>query len=268
MKHTKQHARNIRIKVLEMIHQARASHIGGCFSIADILAVLYTEILKFNPKKPEWPDRDRLILSKGHAAAALYATLSEFDFFSAKKLETFCKKNSALTGHCNYKVPGVEVSTGSLGHGLSLACGMALAAKAQRRKYRVFVILSDGEMDEGSTMEAALFAPHHKLDNLVTIIDYNKIQSFGLVKTVLNLEPLADKWRAFNWGVQSINGHNHAEIFSALSTLPLKKDRPSVVIANTIKGKGVSYMENSLAWHYRSPDDPLFQQALKELEQS
>lgn len=259
-------ATTIRAQVLKMTHQAKSSHVGSSLSLADILAVLYGSVLRVNPKNPDWDKRDRLILSKGHAGAGLYAVLAEVGFFSSEILKSYYQNGSNLAGHTTHTaVPGVEVSTGSLGHGLSIACGMALAGKQERKDYRVFTILSDGECDEGSIWEAALFAPHHNLDNLTAIVDYNKIQSLGRVEEVLDLEPLADKWRAFGWAVKEIEGHNLNEIFESMSNIPLEAGKPSCVIAHTIKGKGVSYMEDNLAWHYQHPDPEQLQQALAEL---
>jgi len=259
-------ATRIRAQALRMVHMANASHIGGCLSIADLLAVLYGGVLRTNPSTPDCPDRDRLILSKGHAAAALYAVLAERGFFPKQWLDTFCQDDSRLAGHATHHgVPGVEVATGSLGHGLSVGCGMALAGKRDGKTYRVFVLLSDGEMDEGSSWEPVLFSPQHQLDNLVAIVDYNKIQSFGSVKDVIDLEPMADKWRACRWEVREIDGHDHGEIEDALTSVPFRPGSPSAVIAHTVKGKGVSFMENQLAWHYKSPDDRQLAQALTEL---
>src|SRR5437588_4615569 len=216
-------ARRIRQHTIRMVHRAGASHVGSCMSIADILAVLYGGILRVDPARPDWEDRDRFILSKGHAGAAVYATLPERGFFPIEWLETYCSNNSRLAGHLTHHgVPGVEISAGSLGHGLGIACGMALAGKRRGRPYRVFAVLSDGECDEGSTWEAALFAPHHHLDNLVAIVDYNKIQSFGAVKDVLDLEPFLDKWRAFGWSVREIDGHDVAQILDALRGVPFE----------------------------------------------
>ena len=266
---TKELARAIRAHTLRMVHKSRASHVGTCLSMADLLAVLYGRVLRVDPVRPLWPERDRFILSKGHGAAIVYAVLAERGFFPADWLETYCENGSHLGGHITHAcVPGVEASTGSLGHGLSIGCGMALAAKRNGKSYRVFVMLSDGELDEGSAWEAILFATHHRLDNLTTIVDYNKIQSFGSVGEVLGLEPLADKWRAFGWAVLEIDGHNHEQIIDALSNLPLEAGKPSVVIAHTVKGKGVSFMENNLAWHYKSPDDEQLARALSELGES
>jgi len=259
-------ASRIRRSALCMVHKANASHIGTCLSIADILAVLYTGVLRVDSTRPDWPDRDRFILSKGHGAAILYAVLAERGFFPKEWLDTYCQDGAHLAGHItHHNVPGVEVSTGSLGHGLPICCGMALAGKHDNQLYRVFALLSDGECDEGSTWEAALFATHHHLDNLIAIIDYNKIQSFGTVKEVLDLEPLAEKWRAFGWAVREIDGHDFGQIEDALKSIPFKISRPSCIIAHTVKGKGVSFMENQLAWHYKSPNIEQLKQALAEL---
>jgi transketolase len=263
----KELSRRIRMQVLQMTHRARSSHVGSCFSIVDLLAVLYMRVLRVRPDEPDWPNRDRFLLSKGHGAAALYATLAERGFFQEGWLTEFNAEGTQLAGHVTHHgVPGVEVSTGSLGHGLPLGCGMALAAKRDGWPVRVFVVMSDGECDEGSNWEAALFAPHHRLDNLTAIIDYNKIQSFGSVEEVLNLYPLAEKWRAFGWAVSEIDGHNYEQIVTALETVPTQTNRPTCIIAHTVKGKGVSFMEGQLLWHYRPPDANELQAALQELE--
>ena len=262
-------AKKVRIHALKMANSGGGSHIGSALSIADILAVLYAEILHLDPKDPTLGQRDRFVLSKGHAGAALYATLAETGFFPVSKLATHYQDGSDLCGHVSHKgIPGVEVSTGSLGHGLSLATGMALAAKIDQKKHRIFTLLSDGECDEGSTWEAVLFAAHHHLDNLSAIIDYNKIQSLDTVADTLELEPLADKWRSFGWQVQEVDGHNHQQLQSELSALPLESGRPSVIICHTVKGKGVSFMENTVLWHYRVPKGEEFATALQELEDS
>jgi transketolase len=258
-------ARRIRCHALRMVAAAKASHIGTCLSMADLLAVLYREVLRVDPAQPTWPDRDRFILSKGHGTAILYAVLAECGFFPPSELARYCQDGAALTGHASHLVPGIEVSTGSLGHGLPIGCGLALAARREGKANRVFVLLSDGELDEGSNWEAILFAPQHRLDNLVALVDYNKIQSFGTVAEVLELEPLADKWRAFRWGVRVIDGHDHAEIAATLAAVPFEPGRPSVVIAHTTKGKGVRIMEDQLAWHYKSPDAGQLAEALREL---
>jgi transketolase len=235
--------------------------------MADLLAVLYAKILRVDPARPHCPDRDRLLLSKGHGAAALYAVLAERGFFPVEGLDTFYQDGSALAGHITRSdVSGIELSTGSLGHGLAIGCGMALAGRRDRRMYRVFVLLSDGECDEGSTWEAILFAPHHHLDNLVAIVDYNKIQSLAGTEETLALEPFAEKWRSFGWSIREVNGHGLAEIQAALKTVPWQADRPNCLIANTVKGKGVSFMENSVFWHYHPPNQDELRRALAELE--
>jgi len=255
----------IRAHALRMVSSAKASHIGSALSMADILSVLYTQILRVDPANPHWEERDRLVVSKGHATSILYAALAERGFFPVDWLTGYCKDNSKLLGHVSHHVPGVEVSTGSLGHGLPIACGMALAAKHDGRSSRTFVILSDGELDEGSCWEAILFAGHHRLNNLTAIVDYNKIQSFGTVKDVLDLDPLAAKWEAFRWHTVEVDGHDFAQLQNALSRTSSEPDKPTVVVAHTIKGKGVSFMEDRLEWHYRSPNQAQLAEALKEL---
>lgn len=258
-------ARAIRIDVLRMVHQAKSSHIGSCFSIAELLAVLYGRILNVDPRRPYKNDRDRFILSKGHASAALYAALAIKGFFPQSWLNDFYQDGSHLPGHATHTVPGVEISTGSLGHGLSIAAGMAVVGKQKPSPFRVFALLSDGECDEGSIWEAILFAAHQRLDNLVAIVDANKIQSLGRVEEVLNLWPFADKWRSCRWSVQEVDGHSVVEIEAALARVPFEEGAPSCVIAHTTKGKGVSFMEDDLLWHYRSPNDAEFAEALTEL---
>ncbi len=248
-----------------MVHHAGAAHVGSSLSVVDILAVLYGRVMDHRPSDPSWMGRDRLILSKGHAAAAGYAALARAGYFSTDLLATYCQNDSPLAGHLTAAegAPGVEISTGSLGHGLPVGAGMALYAKRAGAAYRVFVVLSDGECDEGSTWESALFSAHHQLGNLCAIVDYNKIQSFGRVEDVLGLEPFADKWRAFGWSVKEVQGHDHDELTAALQAPGSTK--PRAIIAHTIKGKGVSFMENDLLWHYRSPTDEQLDQALLEL---
>jgi transketolase len=258
-------ASRIRAHALRMVYKAKSSHIGSCLSMADMLAVLYTRILKVDPKNAADPKRDRFILSKGHAAAILYAALAERGYFSVDDLATYCEQGSRLTGHISHAVPGVEVSTGSLGHGLPIAVGMAIAARADKRPTRVFCLLSDGECDEGSNWEAILFAPHHRLDNLVALVDFNKIQSFGRVSEVLELEPFADKWRAFGWNTIEVDGHDLNALEDVLSRAPAMPGRPTAIIAHTVKGKGVSFMEDKLAWHYSSPSSEQLEAALKEV---
>lgn len=256
-------AQQVRADALRMVHRSRASHIGSSLSIADILAVLYHDVLSIDARDPGMPDRDRLIVSKGHAAAAVYAVLANKGFFPRDWLETYCADGSRLAGHITHGVPGVELSTGSLGHGLPVASGLALAAQRGELPWRVFALLSDGECDEGSTWEAALFAGHHRLSHLTAIVDFNKIQSFGRVDEVLQLEPLAEKWRSFGWKVVELDGHDHRALRQALTLRGAPA--PVAIIAHTVKGKGVSFMENRLEWHYRSPSDQQLATALREL---
>lgn len=259
-------ARKLRRHALRMTHRARASHIGSCLSIADILAVLYGAVLRVDAKRPDWPERDRLIISKGHAAAIVYAALAESGFFLVADLDFYSADGGSLSGHVTKTVPGVELSTGSLGHGLPVAAGMALAARRAGANWRSFCVLSDGEMDEGSNWEAIQFAQHFRLSNLIAIVDYNKIQSFGTVAEISDLHPLAEKFRAFNWGVHEIDGHDHAALAAALAGPSPLAGRPTAIVAHTIKGKGVSFMEGRLAWHYSSPDAAQLESALAEIE--
>jgi transketolase len=243
-----------------------SSHVGSVFSMADIVAVLYSGILHLRPSEPKWPDRDRFILSKGHAGAGVYAALAERGFFPISKLDSHYQNGSDLSGHISHvNVPGVELSTGSLGHGLSVGAGMALGAKLDDRAHRIFVLLSDGECDEGSNWEAILFASHHKLDNLTAVVDYNKIQSLQPVAATLGLEPFADKWRAFGWSVVEVDGHDHSSLKKAFAKLPVISDTPTCVIAHTVKGKGVSFMEHSVLWHYRTARGDEYVAAVGEL---
>ena len=258
-------ARTLRAHAVRMVHRSNASHLGSCLSMADILACLYWQTLRIDPAHPAWEERDRFLLSKGHGAAILYAALAERGFFPVQELDTYCMAESRLTGHVTSGVPGVEFSSGSLGHGLPVGCGLALAAKRAGLPSRTFVVASDGELDEGSNWEAILFAPQHQLDNLTLIVDYNKIQSFGTVEQVLDLHPLAEKFRAFRWEVREVDGHNMEQLSATFSELPLQPGRPSVIIAHTVKGKGVSFMENTLAWHYKCPNAEQVEAALQEL---
>ena len=260
-------ANRIRIHALHMSRRGGSSHIGSVFSMTDIIAVLYGEILCLNPDEPTWQERDRFILSKGHAGSGVYAALAEKGYFDVSVLDGHYQDGSILSGHISHKgVPGVELSTGSLGHGLSVGAGMAYAAKHDGLNHRVFVLLSDGECDEGSNWEAILFAAHHELSNLTVIVDYNKLQSLTTVHETLELEPLADKWRSFNWNVEECDGHDHIALKNAFGKTSSKTLRPSCIIAHTVKGKGVSFMENNVLWHYRSAQGDEFDAALKELE--
>ena len=259
-------AKKIRLHALEMTHLGNSSHIGSIFSIADILAVLYSGILNVDPKNPKLENRDRFILSKGHAGAGVYAALAETGFFPVDELKKHYSDGSIFSGHVSHKgVPGVEFSTGSLGHGLSVACGMALNAKLLKQAHRVINLMSDGECDEGSNWEAILFAPHHQLNNLVTIVDFNNLQSIFSTDITLNLQPFKQKWESFGWNVVEINGHSHKDLKQVLSPSYNNSTLPMCIIANTTKGKGVSFMENNNLWHYRSPQGKEYEDAKLEL---
>ena len=256
--------KSIRRDVAKMMHESYSSHIGGCYSVTEILVTLYFEVLNIDPKNPRKDDRDILLLSKAHSSPALYAILSKKGFFPKENLDTYYQDGGKLPGHLDKEaVPGIEFSFGSLGHGLSVGVGMALANKRMNNPGRVFVILGDGECNEGSIWEAAMFAPHHNLSNLTVVIDYNKIQSFGSTNEVINQEPIFDKWKSFGWKVLEINGHDHDALIDAFNSS--HENLPKLIIANTVKGKGVSFMENSLDWHYKSPNDEQLELALKEL---
>lgn len=267
MHDTRELARRVRRHALKMTHMGKSSHIGSVLSMADIISVLYGSVMKINPSKPNWPQRDRFILSKGHAGAGVYAVLAECGFFEVEKLDTHYQDGSDLSGHVSHKgVPGVEFSTGSLGHGLPVATGMAKAGLLSKSNHRIFVVMSDGECDEGSNWEAIMFAAHHKLNNLNIIVDYNKIQSLGSVADTLTLEPFANKWTSFGWDVREVDGHDHLALEAALSLRSVKEERPLCVLANTTKGKGVSFMENSVLWHYRTPQGDEYSAACRELD--
>ncbi len=259
---SKDFAKKIRKHILNMVHNSGGSHIASALSIVDIISVLYNEILKVDNKNPKWKERDRFILSKGHACTPIYATLAELDFISISDLELYGKNNSILMNHVSHKVAGVEFSTGALGHGLPFGVGKAKSAKILNEKWKTFVLLSDGELDEGSNWEAFMFAAHHKLNNLTAIIDYNKLQSLDTVEKTMGLEPLAEKFKSFGWEVFEVDGHDYSQISSALL---FKNSNPKVIIAHTIKGKGVSFMENKVEWHYKTPNKVELDLALSEL---
>lgn len=264
---TRARALRLRRHVVNMTSRGGSSHVGSALSMCDIMAVLYGRVLRVDAADPKWPGRDRFILSKGHAGAVVYASLAESGFFPVERLDQHYRNGSIFSGHVSHKgVPGVEFSTGSLGHGLGVGAGMAMQLRRAGGGQRVFVALSDGECDEGSNWEAILFSAHQKLDNLVAIVDYNKIQSLGPVADTIGLEPFADKWRAFGWSVVQIDGHDHEKLHAALDTVPHHAGRPTCIIADTVKGKGVSFMENSVLWHYRSPQGDELAAALAELE--
>jgi transketolase len=249
-------ASRVRGKVISLSHQAKSAHLASALSCIDILAAAYCGVLQINPQDTKNVLRDRLILSKGHAATALYAMLAEQGFFPGVLLDTFNRDGSCLAEHPGPNcVPGVEAATGSLGHGLSLGLGMALAGKIQKQDYRVFVVLSDGECNEGSVWEAAMFAPAQQLDNVVAVIDYNKWQATGRSQEILSLNPLTDKWKAFNWDVHEIDGHDIGSLMSSMKRVPKKLGQPTAIIAHTVKGKGVSFMEDDNNWHYRIPTE-------------
>jgi transketolase len=259
-------ALRLRRHAVEMANRGGSSHVGSALSIADIMAVLYGRCLRYDAQQPDWPDRDRFILSKGHAGSMVYAALAESGFFPTAQLASHYQNGSIFSGHVSHKgVPGVEFSTGSLGHGLGIGCGMAMQLRRIGGAQRVFVLLSDGECDEGSNWEAILFAAHQKLDNLVAIVDYNKLQSLGPVSQTIGLEPFADKWRAFGWHVRQLDGHDHGVLYETISSVPMEQGRPTVILADTTKGKGVSFMENSVLWHYRAPKGDEFDAAMSEL---
>lgn len=259
-------AQKVRKHIIEMIHAAHSGHPGGSLSAADLIIALYFKAMNHDPNNTNWPDRDRFLLSKGHAAPALYACLAESGYFPVDELKTLRKVGSRLQGHPDMrKTPGVEASTGSEGQGLSMGIGMALAAKLDNKDHHIFVMLGDGENNCGQIWEAAMSASNFKLENLIAIIDRNKLQLDGPTKDILSLEPLADKWRSFGWNVIEIDGHDFNEILGALDKAKLTQGHPTVIIAHTVKGKGVSFMEGIVGFHGKAPSDEEYSQAMKEL---
>ena len=258
----------IRRNGLEMTHLSRGSHIGSVMSVAEIIAVLYARILRVKPENPGWPERDRLILSKGHAGSAVYAALAESGFFPVEQLKTHYADGSVLSGHVSHKgVPGVEVSTGSLGHGLGIGVGMTLGARMDGATWHTYVVMGDGECDEGAVWESALQAAQYGLDRLIAIVDYNHMQSLTTVEDTLRLEPFEAKWRDFGWDARSVDGHDTEALEKALRAAgETQEGKPHVILAHTVKGKGVSFMENNILWHYRTPQGEEYEAALKELE--
>lgn len=257
-------ALRLRRHVVRMCNRGGSSHVGSALSMADTIALLYGEVLRVDPARPDWPDRDRFILSKGHAGVCVYAALAERGFFPVETLDQHYRNGSKLSGHVSHKgVPGVEVSTGSLGHGLGIGAGMAFNLRRLGGGQRVFVVMSDGECDEGSVWEAALFAGHHRLGALCAVIDHNKLQSIGPVSEALDLDPFEDKWRAFGWATQRVDGHDHETLRAAFAALD--PERPTCIIADTVKGRGVSFMENQVLWHYRAPKGEEYVAAMREL---
>lgn len=258
-------ANEIRIRLLEMIHTGKTGHTGGALSSTDILTTLYYHVLHVDPKNPGWEDRDRFVLSKGHCVEGLLCILADKGFFDKAILQTFSQYKSSLIGHPNNKIPGIEVCSGALGHGLSVGVGMALGAKRTNKAYRTFVLMGDGEQAEGSVWEAAMAGSHYKLDNLFGIVDRNHLQISGNTEDVMALENFADKWRAFGWDVYEIDGHNFQEIINTIETARKTEGKPHLIIAHTVKGKGVSFMENVAKWHHGVPTDEQLAQAVKEL---
>jgi len=262
-------ANKVRKDIVKMITEAKSGHPGGSLSAVDVVTALYFNVMRHNPENPKWEDRDRFILSKGHAAPLLYSVLAESGYFEVKELLTLRKLGSRLQGHPDMKrLPGIEISTGSLGHGLSVGNGMAIASKLNRKDFRVYVLLGDGECQEGQVWEAAMTASHYKLDNVTAILDYNGLQIDGPVKDVMNINPISNKWRAFGWYVIEINGHDFKEIFDSFERVKKLKGKPSIIIAHTTKGKGVSFMENVVDFHGKAPTKEQMVQALKELEEN
>lgn len=256
---------DIRKTVIDMAYEAQSAHTGGSLSCVDILTALYFGIMRINPKNPQDPNRDRLVFSKAHDCKTLYAVLAKSGFFDEKILRTY-EKDGGLPGHSTKVVPGVEVSAGSLGHGLSIAAGMAYSAKLDGKKHKVFAVVSDGECDEGSTWEAILFAGQHKLNNLIAIVDYNKIQGFGRTEEVLNLEPFTKKWKDFNWEVLEVDGHDIEKIVGCLKKAPFTQNKPSVLIAHTVKGyKGVRKHIDQISSHYKPPTKDEYEELKEDL---
>ena len=266
LKFLKQKALDVRCSILTMLEEAGSGHTGGSLSLVEILVSLYYSKLNHDPKNPSWRERDRFVLSKGHGCPALYAILADFGYFHKDELMGLRKYGSCLQGHPEKNIAGVEASTGSLGQGLSLSIGMALSARLDNRKNRIFCILGDGETNEGQVWESAMTAAHYKLDNIIAIVDHNKLQIDGPVDQVKNLEPFEDKWRSFGWKVKRCNGHDFKELLSALDWADDVKEQPAVIIADTIKGKGVSFMENDNRWHGVTPVKEDLEKALKELK--
>ena len=266
LKKCRELAKKVRIHCLKMVHKGKSGHIGSMLSMADILPVIYTQILNVDPQAPEKADRDRFLLSKGHGGAALLATLAELGYFPLEWLDQYYCDNGKLSGHISHHIPGVEFSTGSLGHGLPVACGMALAARQAGKKHRIFCMSSDGDLNEGSTWEAIMLAGQHAWDNLTMIVDYNRLQALGKSQDIIDLEPFDRKLKEFGWEVTTVDGHDYAALERAFSSLPLTKGKPSCIICRTVKGKGVSLFENDYRWHYGGITEEIYNNAKAELE--
>lgn len=255
----------IRMDLLKIIHRAKTGHTGGSLSNTDILTALYYRVMKIDPRNPKWEERDRFIASKGHSVESLWCILADLGFFPKEELGTYSQFGTRLIGHPNNKVPGIEMNTGALGHGLAISVGMALAAKRDGKSYRVFCLMGDGEQAEGSVWEAAMAGAHYKLDNLVGIIDRNRLQISGSTEDVMGLEPLEEKWKAFGWHVVSIDGNDMASLIETFEAVPEVAGKPTLIMANTVKGKGVSFAENVPHWHHHVPNDEELEKALAEL---
>lgn len=262
----KRKAIEIRMMLLRLIHQAQTGHTGGSLSNTDILTALYYHTMKHDPQNPQWEERDRFVASKGHSVESLWAILADLGYFPAEELKTYSAFGTRLIGHPNNKVPGIEMNTGALGHGLPISVGMALAAKRNKQNYRVFCLMGDGEQAEGSIWEGAMAGAHYKLDNLVGIIDRNRLQISGNTEDVMGIEPLGSKWAAFGWHVVEVDGHDFAQLIDVLDTAPMFPGKPTLVMANTIKGKGVSFAENKVEWHHHVLNDEQLELALTELQ--
>ena len=262
----KEKARQLRKEILETIFWAGSGHPGGSLSSVEILITLYFHKLCYRAQDPLWEDRDRLIVSKGHISPGVYVTLANAGYFPKEELKTFRKFGSRLQGHVHTKVPGVEFNTGSLGHGLSVANGIAVGAKMLKKDFRTYCLLGDGEIQEGSVWEAAMSASHHKLDNLCAIVDYNNVQENGPTNQIKNLEPLANKWQSFGWHAQEVDGHDFTQLIAAFDKFDTVKNKPFVILAHTVKGKGISFMEGQAAWHGKAPNADQLKQALAELQ--
>ena len=260
-------AEQIRKRVIDSIFRAKGGHTGGALSSVDILTALYFSVLNVDPANPLKPDRDRFILSKGHSVESLYGVLAEAGFFDEEVMKTYGQFNSILAGHPTRKVPGVELNSGALGHGLSVGVGMAIAAKMDHSAFRVFVLMGDGEQGEGSIYEAAMSASHYKLDNLIAIIDRNKLQISGNTEDVMTLEPMKQRWESFGWEVLEVDGHHLEELVNTFRKLPVKNSKPHIVIAHTIKGKGVSFIENKAKWHHGVPNQDQYNMAMEEINE-
>jgi len=260
-------AAQIRIDLLKMIYEAKTGHTGGSLSCTDILTVLYYSVMKIDPANPYWEERDRFILSKGHSVESYYCILADKGFFPKENLKTFCRFGSKLIGHPNNEIPGIEMNTGSLGHGLPIAVGMALASKMDKKSWRVFVLMGDGELTEGTVWEGAMAAANYNLDNLIAMIDRNKLQMSGNTEDVMRLEPLEEKWKSFGWEVITVDGNDIEKLGKALQSIPIVRNKPTVLMAYTTKGKGVSFIEDRADWHHKVPSSEQLQQAIKELSE-